>query len=147
MLYKPNSFSIFLMLAISLCLQACQTLPTRGPVEKDGKRYGVLRYASFPHKWYDFYERALSFAEGGFWKEAELDMKEAIRQRGKDQQWARTYARNFIDYFPHRELGIIYYKQGRHEKALSELNISLSALYSPRAESYLLLAEKSSCQK
>ncbi len=60
---------------------------------------------------------------------------------------ARTYARNFIDYFPHRELGIIYHKQGRHEESLSELNISLSALYSSRAESYLLLAEKSSCQK
>jgi len=87
------------------------------------------------------------FAEGGFWKEAELDLKEAIRQREKDQQWARTYARNFISYFPHRELGIIYYKQGRYEEAVNELNISLSTLHSPRAESYLLLAEKSSRQK
>ena len=40
-----------------------------------------------------------------------------------------------------------YHKQGRHEEATSELNISLSAIYSPRAESYLSLAEKSSCQK
>ncbi len=135
------------MLAIFLCLQACQTLPVRGPKEKDGKLYGVLRYAAFPYKWYEFYERALSFAEGGFWEDAELDMKEAIRQRGKDQRWARTYARNFIDYFPHRELGIIYCKQERHEEAYNELNISLSSLYSSRAESYLLLAEKSFCQR
>lgn len=153
---NPNSFFIFIILIISLSLQACQTLPTRGPIEKDGKLYGVLRHASFPHKWYDFYERALSFAEGGFWKEAETDLKEAIRQREKDQSRARTYARNCIEYFPNRELGVIYYKQGRYNEAFSQLKISLSCAYSPRAESYLLLvkkkrsnpvAEKSSPQK
>jgi len=133
---------LFFMFLILLSLQACQTFPDQLPKEKNGRLYGVLDAGLFPYKWWDYYKRALSFAEGGFWNEAELDMKEAVRQRGKDQRRARTYAHNFIDYFPHRELGIIYYSQGRFHEAVDELTASLSTAASPRTEIYLGLAKK-----
>ncbi|OQX07000.1 MAG: hypothetical protein BWK80_50085 [Desulfobacteraceae bacterium IS3] len=140
---QKTKFLFILVCSAALCCAGCQTVHDQKPVEKDGKYYGVLDGGAFPYKWYDFYEQALSYADGNFWKEAELDLKEAIRQRDGDQKQARTYARNFIEYFPHRELGIIYYKQGRFEESLKELRISLDAEKSPEAEHYFELARKS----
>jgi len=38
------------------------------------------------------------------------DFQAAIRQREKDQRRARTCGMHFIDYFPHQELGIVYFE-------------------------------------
>jgi len=108
---------------------------------KDGKEYGRVQGA-FRHRWWNFYERGLSFAEGEFFPEAAADLKEAIRQRTKDQRMARTYGMHFIDYFPHRELGIVYYETGRLEAAKMELELSLSFFPSTKARFYLDLVRK-----
>ena len=78
---------------------------------KDGKTFGTVA-GSFRNRWWNYYERGLSFADGGFFKEAAADLQEAIRQRDKDQRMARTYGMHFVDYFPHREMGIIYFEMG-----------------------------------
>ncbi len=85
--YKTTLLFIFLLTA--LCLEGCQTFPDISK-EKDGKQYGVTR-GLFQARWWHFYERGLSFADGQFWKEAENDLQEAIRQRNNDQRQARTY--------------------------------------------------------
>ncbi len=131
-----------IVLAVSIGLSDCGTVPKRGPVKKDGEIYGVVKGA-FRHRWWNYYERALSFADGGFLKEAELDLLEAIRQRPEDQRRARTYGLHFTDYFPHRELGVVYFGQGRIDEAVRELNDSLNMEQSSKARFYLDKARKS----
>lgn len=103
---------------------------------KDGKEYGKTHQA-FRNRWWNYYERGLSFAEGAFYTEAVTDMKLAIDQRAKDQRMARTYGMHFTDYFPHRELGVIYYHTRKLETAKKELDLSLSQFPSAKARFYL----------
>lgn len=129
---------IYLLLISTFCafLCSCQTLPERGPLEKNGKIYGVTEGA-FRHNWWNYYERALSYADGGFLNEAELDLKDALKQRDKDQRRARTFGMHFVDYFPHRELGIVYYGQKRLSDALAELETSFDSVKNAKTELYL----------
>ena len=92
---------------------------------------------TFRHRWWNYYERALSFADGEFYEEAIVDLKEAIKKRDEDQRMARTYGMHFIDYFPHRELGIVYYLMGNLEDAQSELELSIGHYPSAKANFYV----------
>ena len=103
---------------------------------KEGKEYGKVKGA-FRHRWWNYYERGLSYADGEFYKEAQSDLREALRQRDKDQRMARTYGMHFIDYFPHRELGAVYYQLGNLGLAKEELDLSLSQFPSAKARFYL----------
>ena len=44
---------------------------------------------------------------------------------------------HFIDYFPHRELGIVYFEMGDLQVAQAELALSLSQFPSAKAQFYL----------
>lgn len=103
---------------------------------RDGKEYGVTR-GLFRGKWWNYFERGVSFLEGKFLEEAEHDFKKALRKRKKDNRRARTYGLHFTEYFPHRELGIAYYYQGQFNKAEVELNLSLKQEESARAKFYI----------
>ena len=103
---------------------------------KDGKQYGVTR-GLFRERWWNFYERAVSFGEGGFWEEVVADLNQALKQRDTDQRRARTYGMHFVDYFPHRELGAAYYHLGRHEEALKELEASLACVDTAKTKFYI----------
>lgn len=125
-----------LMMVLGCCLLwgcAVDTLPV---YEKDGRRYGVVEGA-FRHRWWNYYERALSYARGGFFGPAKADLTHALQQRCEDQRMARTYGMHFVDYFPHRELGIIHYEAGELEPAESELETSLTQYPSAKARYYL----------
>lgn len=97
----------------------------------------------FQNRWYDYYERGLSYADKGLWEQAEQDLKEAIHRRSDEKKLARTYGGHTISYFPHRELGIVLYKQGKTEDAIKKLDYSLSLVKSSKAELYLNRARKS----
>jgi hypothetical protein len=56
---------------------------------------------------------------------------------------ARTYGMHFIDYFPHRELGIVYYQLGELELAKGELELSINQFPSAKARFYLDRVRKS----
>ena len=131
-----NPISIVISLAVVLGISACQTLPERKPIEKEGKVYGVTG-GSFRSNWWNYYERALSYADGGFWDEAEFDLRDAIDQRNNDQRRARTYGMHFIDYFPHRELGIVLYNKKMLDQAIKELEASMAMDKSAKAAIYL----------
>jgi hypothetical protein len=88
-------------------------------------------------KWWNYYERGISKSEAGNWTEAADDLSRAIRMRDKDQRRARTYGMHFIDYFPHRELGIACLQKGDIKKALAELEKSYSSEESAKAAFYL----------
>ncbi len=85
----------------------------------------------------NYFERGQSYADGKFYQNAVSDFQEAIRQRKKDQRRARTYGMHFIDYFPHRELGIVYFEMGMLHEAKMELELSLDQFPSAKAQFYL----------
>ncbi|WP_186441521.1 CsgG/HfaB family protein [Desulfamplus magnetovallimortis] len=121
-------------------LMFCAPVQDKGKL-KDGKLYGVTE-GLFRGKWWNYYERALSFAEGDFLEDAERDLRVALNQRDPDQRRARTYGMHFVDYFPHRELGIVLLSMGRVSEAIDELETSLAAEDSAKAKFYLNRARK-----
>jgi TolB-like protein len=123
-------------IAGAFILAHCATQPPAPVYTRDGKEYGKVRGA-FRHRWWNYYERGLSFAEGEFYPEALSDLKKAIEQRDEDQRMARTYGMHFMDYFPHRELGIVYYEMGNLDAARSELKLSIRQFPSAKAMFYL----------
>lgn len=140
---------IFYLLSFSILacgVMGCQTIPEPEPIEKDGKVYGITE-GSFRSRWWNYYERGLSFADGQFWEQARSDFKRAMAQRDKDQWRARTYGFHFVDYFPHRETGIVYFHQGLFEKAIDELTRSLSFVKTAKAQLYLDRARKALIEK
>jgi TolB-like protein len=129
---------LFLLLAAALLVSAvpgCNT-PPDPKYKKDGTQYGVTD-GLFRDRWWNYYERGLSFSDGEFWKEAAEDFREALRQRDSDQRRARTYGMHFADYFPHRDLGVALYHLGRFEEARRELETSLAAVETAKAKFYL----------
>lgn len=124
------------LILLALFPLSCVVQPSKPIYIRDGKVYGKVQGA-FRHRWWNYYERGLSYAEGEFFPEAIEDLRAAIQQRVKDQRMARTYGMHFIDYFPHRELGVIYYEIGNFEAAKRELEDSLSHFHSAKARFYL----------
>jgi len=133
---------VFIVILISFILFLSCAVQQDAQVKiKDGKQYGVVE-GSFRHRWWNYYERGLSFAQGEFWTEAAADFKEAIKQRKVDQRMARTYGMHFVDYFPHRELGVAYFHQENYHQAEKELETSLEMVDTGKAKHFLNLVRK-----
>jgi len=98
---------------------------------------------TFRGKWWNYYDRAVGRSAESDYAAAVADLKKSLELRDRDQIMARTYGMHFIDYFPHRELGVIYYLQGNLEKALPELETSYRQQESAKAAFYLNLVRKS----
>jgi len=88
-------------------------------------------------EWYDYYENGLKEMDRGNWSLAIANFKEALKVKERDSKKMRTYGMHFIEYFPHREMGIAYYYLGNVEFARQQLQTSLSQEYSARAQDFL----------
>ncbi len=88
-------------------------------------------------EWFREYAKGLDAAEDQEWQTAVSYFQEAIRGNSTDNENVRTYGLHFIEYFPHRELGICYYHLGEHSSALRELQLSVNQQPSARAQDYL----------
>ena len=136
-----NSKYIFqstgIIIMFFLCLHSC------GPINKTCKKdKTIFDYTDYSNKiftgqFYDYFERGLYFIECKCFKEAREDFQKAIALRSLDKRWAQTYGMHYIDYFPHRELGIVHYLIGNYNEAKSELEISISQEPSEKAYEYL----------
>jgi len=134
--FATSGLRFVLLFSVLSALCHCAT-QTAAPVYlKEGKEYGKVSGA-FRHRWWNYYERGLSYADGEFYDEALSDFREAISQRDEDQRKARTYGMHFIDYFPHRELGVVFYRLGDLPEAEKELELSLGQFPSAKARFYL----------
>jgi len=102
---------------------------------------------TFRGKWWNYYDRAADRAAGGDYGAASADLKKSLALRDRDQLMARTYGMHFIDYFPHRELGVILYLQGDLEKSLAELETSYGQQESAKAAFYLNQVRKGLFQR
>lgn len=121
-------------IAVSVVLVASCAI-TEKVYERDGETFGTIDGA-FRGRWYNYYERGLSFLEGGYFDDAIADFEAALALRDRDQRRARTYGLHFIDYFPNRELGIARLGKGDPAGALKALERSLLHVDSGRAEFY-----------
>ncbi|CAN2039888.1 Tetratricopeptide repeat protein [Candidatus Magnetomoraceae bacterium gMMP-15] len=131
-----NKKKRFILLIILLWFCSC-AVQHPGPVcIKDGNEYGNVDGA-FRSRWWNYYERGLSYIEGECYEEACSDLNHALEHNFFDQRMARTYGFHFIDYFPHRELGILHYLKGDYHRAREELEISLKHEPSAKASYYL----------
>lgn len=118
-------------------ITACVSKDEAGRYVQDGVRYGVTE-GRFRGRWWNYYERGRSFLEGGFYAEAEEDLRAALTGRNRDSLWPRTYGLHFVpEYFPNRELGIAYFHQEQIEESAAALEKSLSQQHSARAAFYL----------
>ena len=137
--------SLIILLGVINC-QHSSSSGEKDAYVKEGKVHGVTK-GLFRERWWNFYERGCSFASGKFWDEAVADFKEALRQRDRDGYRARTYGMHFVDYFPHRELGITYYYTGQYPEAIDELSTSLSQVETAKAKYFLNKARKEVLQQ
>lgn len=88
-------------------------------------------------KWYNYYEDGLKEMAIGNWAKAIENFKEAMKTQDRDIKTIKTYGMHFIEYFPHREIGICFYHLGQHDLAKNELMLSIRQEYSARAQEYL----------
>lgn len=91
----------------------------------------------FRHRWWNYYQRALGAADDRDFAASRADLAAALEGRALDQRMARTYGMHFIDYFPHRELGVVHWLEGNLEAAEKELSRSLAQEPSAKARFYL----------
>lgn len=91
----------------------------------------------FSGQWWDYYDRGRYFSGGRYRREAITDFRKAIEGNDKDQWRVRIDDTHFIDYFPHRELGVIYFHRKQYDLAISELEESI--LSTPSAKGYYFL--------
>ncbi|MGA6927134.1 MAG: CsgG/HfaB family protein [Desulfosarcina sp.] len=114
-----------------LFVSGCAADPSGGPspTGKDG--------AIFRHRWWNYYQRGLSAAENRDYSNAMADFEAALQRRDRDQRMARTYGMHFRDYFPHRELGILYWEKRRLAEAQTQLEISIAQAPTAKAFYYL----------
>jgi TolB-like protein len=91
----------------------------------------------FRQRWWNYYQRGVESAETRNYSGALADFKAAMGQRSDDRRMARTYGMHFIDYFPSRELGIVYFETDRLEEAREALQRSLDSYPSAKAHFYL----------
>ena len=132
MAFKRSYGCSGLMLAVIFLISACIHPSDDRNYQDKGSVYEQSNGTFFRHRWWNYYKRGLGYADARFFEEALADLREAVRQRDQDQRMARTYGMHFIDYFPHREIGILLYEKGDLDAAQRELELSLQ--YSPTAK-------------
>ena len=126
----------FLLIILVASMFAFGCAEQNGPHMRDGKEYGKTS-GNFTGRWWNYYERGRSFSDGKFYTEAIADFQKGIEGREKDQWRARTYGMHFMDYFPHRELGVVYFQRKQYDLAISELENSV--LSAPSAKGHYFL--------
>lgn len=88
-------------------------------------------------QWYVNYQAGLEAVDAANWQLASEYFQEAIRMKNDETNKLRAFGAIFIEYFPHRELGICYYHLGDYDNARQYLQFSLSRKATDRAKDYL----------
>jgi tetratricopeptide (TPR) repeat protein len=87
--------------------------------------------------WYEAYQAGLTAMKENSWKTAISHFEKAIQEKASDSKKQRAFGTIFVEYYPHRELGICYYYLNDLENANGELSISLEQSSSKRAKVFL----------
>jgi TolB-like protein len=90
-------------------------------------------------KFYNYYSDGVDFAEKKDWLRAIQEFRSAISYEFEDAARKRTYGTHFIEYYPHREIGICHYFLGENANAKKELELSVAYESNERANEFLEL--------
>ena len=93
-------------------------------------------------RFYNYYSEGLRFMELKDWMRAIEEFKSASSLEFEDAGRKRTYGTRFIEYFPHREMGIAHYYLGEFAEAKKELELSAAYEDDERTNEYLSLVRK-----
>jgi TolB-like protein len=88
-------------------------------------------------KFYQYYSDGMDYVEKRDWLRAIQEFRSAISLEFEDAARKRTYGTRFIEYYPHREMGICHYFLGENQLALKELELSAAYTSSERASEYI----------
>jgi hypothetical protein len=141
---NDNHYISIIAITAIITLTGCKIDPGQPCILKN-TRYGITK-TNFIGRWYNYYERALSYKEGQCYSAALSDMNQAIEEKPDENAWAKTYGMHFIPYYPHRERGIIYFLMNESrlvmdakefDKARQELELSISQHQTEKAHIWL----------
>jgi TolB-like protein len=93
-------------------------------------------------KFYNYYTDGLDYVEKKDWLRAIQEFRSAISLEFEDAGRKRTYGTRFIEYYPHREMGICHFYLGEKGDAKKELELSTAYVSSERANEYLAFVRK-----
>jgi TolB-like protein len=88
-------------------------------------------------RFYNYYDEGLQYMEKQDWVRAIGEFKSSASLEFEDAKRKRTYGTRFIEYYPHREIGIAHYYLGEFSDAKQELDLSMAYVKSDRAQEYL----------
>lgn len=88
-------------------------------------------------KFYNYYSDGQDYMEKKDWLRAIQEFRTSISYEFEDAGQKRTYGTHFIEYYPHREIGICHYFLGETVNAKKELELSTAYVSSERANEYL----------
>lgn len=125
------------LLGLAFILSGCQERPGQDAQGASAALPPGTISVPFRNRWWHFYERGLSWAEGGDDVRAADDFRQCLRLRQTDSRLARTYGMHFVQCFAHRELGAVLLRQGDLDGAERELRLSLAQEPSAKAEQLL----------
>ncbi len=94
-------------------------------------------FAHAQNKFYNYYTAGQDFMEKKDWVRAIGEFKSAASLEFEDTKRKRTYGTHFMEYFPHREMGIAYFNLGEMESAKGELDLSRAYTTTDRTDEYL----------
>jgi len=122
---------LMLVIGAAGCVQTLPVLQDSGGLD-----------GPFRGRWWSFYQRGAMHVARENYAAAEADFQRALIGRSADAWSARTYGLHFVEYFPNRELGVVYYHTDRLDEAESLLSRSLEHVDTARARHYLDLITK-----
>ncbi|MDZ7304667.1 MAG: hypothetical protein ONB44_21275 [candidate division KSB1 bacterium] len=93
-------------------------------------------------QWHVSYQNGLKAMQRADWNTAIRNFQDALRVKNQDSKKIRSTGTMFIEYFPHREMGICYFYLNDFARARQELSISLAQAYTQRAKNYLERIER-----
>lgn len=70
--------------------------------------------------WYDDYDQGLAAVRAGQWSAVVQKMTAAINSNSKENDKARTYGANFVNYHPFYYRGVAYLNLGKYEQAIAD---------------------------
>jgi tetratricopeptide (TPR) repeat protein len=70
--------------------------------------------------WYDDYDAGLNAVRAGQWSTVVQKMSAAIAGNSKENNNARTYGANFVNYHPFYYRGVAYLNLGKYEQAIAD---------------------------
>ena len=99
-------------------------------------------HAAGQMKFYNYYSAGTEYMQKGDFLRAIEEFKSAASLEFEDTPQKRIYGTRFMEYYPHRELGIAYYYIGELNNAMRELELSVAYDATKDAQEYLSLCKR-----